>query len=70
MLAPVSEPGFKEGDPIWVMQADGSARPGVFVGEGEAAAFFGGPPAVYVAYPESKSGEAVEFDRVTAREED
>jgi hypothetical protein len=66
----VSEEGFKEGDPIWVMQADGSARPGVFVGEVEAASWFGGVPSVYVAYPESESGEAVEFDRVTAREEE
>jgi hypothetical protein len=66
----VSEEGFKEGDPIWVMQADGSARPGVFVGEVEAASWFGGAPSVYVAYPESSSGEAVEFDRVTPREEE
>jgi hypothetical protein len=66
----VSEEGFKEGDPIWVMQADGPARPGVFVGEVEAASWFGGVPSVYVAYPESESGEAVEFDRVTPREEE
>jgi hypothetical protein len=69
-MSGTDEEGFKEGDPIWVMQADGSARPGVFVGEGEAAAWFGGPPSVYVVYPETKSGEAVEFDRVTAREEE
>jgi hypothetical protein len=64
------QPGFKEGDPIWVMQADGSAKAGVFVGEGETATWFGGAPTVYVVYPETKSGEAVEFDRITEREPD
>ncbi|MFN8160632.1 MAG: hypothetical protein U0R52_06265 [Solirubrobacterales bacterium] len=62
------EPGFKEGDPVWVMQADGSARAGVFVGEVETSAWFGGPPRIYVVFPESESGEAVEFDRVTHRD--
>jgi hypothetical protein len=68
-MAEQEEPGFHEGQPIWVMQADGSAKPGVFVGEVDSASWFGGAPQVYVAYPETKSGEAVEFDRVTAREE-
>ena len=49
-------------------QADGSAREGVYVGEGETSAWFGGPPTVYVVYPDSESGEAVAFDRVTARD--
>ena len=68
-MAEQEPPGFKEGEKIWVMQADGSAKPGVFVGEVDSASWFGGAPMVYVAYPESKSGEAVEFDRVTLREE-
>lgn len=53
---------------MWVMQADGSARAGVFVGEVETSAWFGGPPRIYVVFPESESGEAVEFDRVTHRD--
>ena len=62
-------PGFHEGQPIWVMQSDGSARPGIYVGEAENATWFGGMPSVYIAYPDTKSGEAVEVDRVTARDE-
>jgi hypothetical protein len=33
-----------EGQKIWVEQADGSQRPGIFVGEAEAS-WFGGSPA-------------------------
>jgi hypothetical protein len=60
---------FEEGAKVWVHQADGSVRAAIFVGEGELSAWFGGAPQVYVVYPETKSGEAVEETRVTARED-
>jgi hypothetical protein len=60
---------FKEGEKVWVHQLDGSVKPAIFVGEGELTAWFGGPPQVYVVYPETKSGEAVDEDRVTPRED-
>ena len=66
----IGDGAFHKGQPIWVRQADGSDRKGVYVGEGETSAGFGGPPTVYVVYPEIESGEAVEFDRITAREEE
>jgi hypothetical protein len=62
------QPGFQEGDPVWVMQADGSGREGIYVGEGETSTWFGGAPTAYVVYPDTKSGEAVEVDRITPRE--
>ncbi|MDX6673928.1 MAG: hypothetical protein QOH11_1346 [Solirubrobacteraceae bacterium] len=65
----IGDGAFHKGQPIWVRQADGSAREGVYVGEGETSAWFGGPPTVYVVYPDSESGEAVAFDRITARED-
>jgi hypothetical protein len=65
----IGDGAFQKGQPIWVRQADGSDRKGVNVGEGETSAWFGGPPTVYVVYPEVESGEAVEFDRITPREE-
>jgi hypothetical protein len=65
----IGDGAFQKGQPIWVMQADGSARAGVYVGEGETSAWFGGPPTVYVVYPDSESGEAVAMDRITARDE-
>ena len=36
--------GFHEGQRIWVEQADGSQRPGIFVGEAEQASWFGAGP--------------------------
>ncbi len=59
---------FKEGEAVWVQQPDGSARPGVFVGDGENATWFGGAPLAYVVYPDTKDGEEVNLMRVTARE--
>ena len=58
---------FHEGEPIWVIQADGSQRAAEYVGVGEASAWFGGSPQVLVVYPDTRSGEAVEVDRVIPR---
>jgi hypothetical protein len=52
-----------------VIEPDGSQRAAEYVGEAETSAWFGGPPRVIVVYPESQSGEAVEVDRVIARED-
>jgi hypothetical protein len=59
---------FHQGQPVWVVQDDGSERAAEYVGEGETSAWFGGPPNVIVVYPEAGSGEAVDVDRVIARE--
>jgi hypothetical protein len=59
---------FHRGQPVWVVQDDGSERAAEYVGEGETSAWFGGPPTVIVVYPDAGSGEAVEVDRVLARE--
>lgn len=59
--------GFEKGQKIWVHNADGSASPAIFVGDGENATFFGGPPLCYVVMEETKEGGEVELDRVTAR---
>ena len=57
-----------EGQKIWVEQADGSQRPGIFVGEAEAS-WFGGSPGVYVVYPDTRVGEEVAVMRVVPRDE-
>jgi len=59
---------FHRGEPVWVVQADGSQRAAEYVGVGETSAWFGGPPQVIVVYPETQSGEAVEVDRVMPRD--
>jgi hypothetical protein len=60
--------GFHEGQKIWVEQADGSQRPGIFVGEAEQT-WFGGAPGAYVAYPDTRSGEEVDLVRIVPRED-
>ena len=59
---------FREGDKVWVEQADGSQRAGVFVGEAEGS-WFGGTPGAYVAYPDTRSGEEVAIMRIVARDD-
>ena len=59
---------LKEGDKIWVEQADGSQRAGIFVGEAEGA-WFGGSVGACVVYPDTKSGEQVAMMRVLPRED-
>lgn len=63
------EHGFKEGDKVWVQDADGNHHPGVFVGENEAAAWFGGGPSAYVVHPEAHQAEVVSLFRITPRDE-
>jgi len=60
---------FREGQPVWVEQADGSQREAIFVGEAEAS-WFGGGPGAYVVYPETRSGEEVAIMRILAREDE
>jgi hypothetical protein len=59
---------FHRGQPIWVVQDDGSQRAAEYVGEGELSAWFGGPPTCLVVYIDTRSGEAVEIGRVIARD--
>jgi hypothetical protein len=58
-----------EGQKIWVEQADGSQRAGIFVGEADGT-WFGGTPGAYVVYPDTRSGEEVAIMRVVPRDDD
>ena len=59
---------FHEGQPVWVIGSDGPQRAADFVGEGELSAWFGGSATVIVVYPDSRTGEAVEVDRLIRRD--
>ena len=59
---------LREGQKIWVEQADGSQRAGIFVGVAEAT-WFGGAAGAYVVYPDTRSGEEVAIMRIVPREE-
>ena len=58
---------LREGQKIWVEQADGTQRAGVFAGEA-GATLFGGSPGAYVVYPDTQSGEQVAMVRIVARD--
>ncbi|MGK2936562.1 MAG: hypothetical protein ACSLFR_01970 [Solirubrobacteraceae bacterium] len=60
---------FHEGQRVWVEQQDGTQRAAIFVGEADQASWFGGQPAAYVVYPDTKSGEEVALTRVVPREQ-
>lgn len=64
----IGDSEFHKGQPVWVMEPNGSQRPAEYVGEGELSAWFGGAPTVIVVYPDTQTGEAVEVDRVIPRD--
>jgi hypothetical protein len=59
-----NEPAFKEGDEVWVEDANGNRHAGVFVGMNEAAGWFGGGPSAYVVHAEGHQAEVVSLARV------
>ena len=61
--------GFHEGQKIWVIQPDGTERAAIYVGEGERAAWFGGPPRAYVVFADDRSGAEVQLDTIVPRDE-
>jgi hypothetical protein len=62
-----ADPGFKEGDEVWVEDAEGRRHAGVFVGMNEASGWFGGGPSAYVVHPEAHQAEVVSLARITRR---
>jgi hypothetical protein len=67
-MSPVGDSRFHKGQPVWVIEPDGSQRPAEYVGEAELGAWFGGSPQVIVVFPDTRSGAEVDVDRVIARE--
>jgi hypothetical protein len=67
-MTDIGDGPFHQGELIWVMQGDGSQRAAEYVGVAETSAWFGGAPQVIVVYPDTRSGEAVQVDRVIPRE--
>ncbi len=64
----IGDSQFQRGQPVWVIEENGSQRAAAYVGEGETSAWFGGPPRVFVVYLDTRAGEAVDVNRVIARE--
>ena len=58
---------FEPGEPVWVMEADGTQRRAEYLGARVMSVWRGGPPMVFVLHAGSHSAEAVEVDRVIPR---
>jgi len=67
-MTDIGDSAFHKGQPVWVIDQDGSQRAAEYVGEGETSAWFGGPPKVFVIYLDTRAGAAVEIDRVIPRD--
>lgn len=66
----MSDDPFHQGQKVWVHTPNG-AVPAIWVGGGDNATFFGGPPLAYVVLEEGdgrREGIEVELDRVTPRD--
>ena len=61
--------GFKEGQKIWVMTPAGGERAAIYVGEGDNASWFGGPPLAYVVFADDRSGAEVQLDTIVPRDD-
>lgn len=67
-MTDIGDTQFHKGQPVWVIEPDGSQRAAEYVGEGETSAWFGGSPTVFVVFLDDRRGAAVEVDRVIARD--
>jgi len=60
-MTSVGDGQFHKGQPVWVIEPDGSQRAADFVGEGEMSTWFGGSPtAIVVVCLDTQTGEAVD----------
>jgi hypothetical protein len=58
---------YEQGQKLWVHEPGGGMRPAVYVGGGDDATFFGGPPLAYVVFADNREGAEIELDRLTPR---
>jgi hypothetical protein len=58
---------FRKGQAVWVIAPDGSQRAAEFVGAGQLSTWFGGSSTAIVVYLDTRTGEAVDVDRVIPR---
>jgi hypothetical protein len=65
----IGDTQFHKGQPVWVLESDGSQRAAEYVGQAETSSWFGGHQKVFVIFADTQTGVAVEVDRVIAREE-
>ncbi len=68
-MTDIGDTGFHKGQAVWVIGDDGSERAAEYVGEAETSTWFGGTSKVFVVYLDTRSGEAVDVERVVPRDD-
>lgn len=63
-----AERQFHTGQPVWVIEPDGSRRPGEYLGEGEESRALPGPPKALIIFIDAPGAEVVEVERLRLRE--
>ena len=58
---------FHTGQPVWVIEPDGSERPGEYLGEGEESGALPGPPKALIIFIDAPGVDVVEVERLRLR---
>jgi hypothetical protein len=67
-MANSTEGQFHTGQPVWVIEPDGSERPGEYLGEGQESRSLPGPPKALIILIDAPGVEVVEVERLRLRE--
>jgi hypothetical protein len=67
-MADSADRHFHTGQPVWVIEPDGSERPGEYLGEGQESGSLPGPPKALIIFIDAPGFEVVEVERLRLRE--
>jgi hypothetical protein len=67
-MADSADRHFHTGQPVWVIEPDGSERPGEYLGEGQESGSLPGPPKAVIIFIDAPGAEVVEVERLRLRE--
>lgn len=66
-MAESAERQFHTGQAVWVIEPDGSQRPGEYLGEGQESRSLSGPPRALIIFIDAPGLEVVEVERLRVR---
>jgi hypothetical protein len=63
-----SDGALEQGALVWVIEKSGARRAARYMGQSETTSWLGGKVALMVVYEDTRTGAAVDADRVVARD--